>query len=575
MQGQYNIKQMKLTIPFLFLSLFLNAQQSCVQLTADEAEQNQLTALVQNFKEMKMEVEGVLKIPLVIHVVSANISPEQIASGVDVLNEAYNVQHGTEFTGANPHIEFYLANISPSGEPTNGVNFYDIEESDIAQASIDEYLANGLEGVTSMGISPSVLANEYAWPVNSYLNTYIVTEFDGNNGGSGVQAVAFYPTSSIVDGSYTMSNAFGDKDIGYYDTNHDGQVAGVGTYEGDAQMKLKSNTNTNKTLIHEKGHCFNTPHPFGSNCTYDADGVKIGDTPPTMQNSSCSVSCSGAAEHLHMDYFSQQCRTAFTPDQAEYMRLVSTTFRAEMLEGFNDVHEWKPTEIEVEFEMPETSCSAVQDYEITVTNTGGNTLEHLKIMYGSRETEADTIDIAICLLPNQYKTITLPSIPQAMSKVGIDVLEVNKLPYEFDRMFSQTTIGNNEILIELSPDLLGGQLGWEITQNGELIAAREAYPNFEQGEVFTDQVCVTGGCIQFTLTDVVGNGIPDGWAKVWLNGTLYAEMPDTFMDTWTLSNCAEIVGIYSILGEKLDKEPSQGWYVIHYADGTRQQFIKQ
>jgi hypothetical protein len=560
-------------------------------LDKEEFKQNHLKT-IERLKQ-KSDDNAILSIPTVIHIVykevtndlgstfvTGDISKEQAASSIDNLNEYMLLLYGTDGYDAQMNIAYYLANIDPDGNETNGIIFHNIDSLGLSQSLVDEYKDFGVDGVTSNGVYEGTISSAVGWPVTEYYNIYVVTEFDGNNAGGGVQGVGYFPSLSSVYGQYTVYNAFGDIDKGYYDTNGDGELSGFGADEGDARRNLKSYTNINKTVIHESGHNINLRHPFGGTCS--SNGDFIDDTGTTTQGTSCgSVPCVTTTPDLHMDYFPQQCRVRFTEGQKAYARAAIQASLSHLLESFETVHEWKPTTIDIDFELPATLCSTTQDYQFTVTNTGENTLERLSVVYGSNYATADTLDIVLCLLPNQYKTIHLPPLNEAGATVGMDILKVNTLPYEMEPIIRSSEVGNIEIVVEFVSDILGSQNNWTLERNGAVVASRASYPNFQDETTHLDTICVKGGCLTFTFNDVVGNGVccfnGEGSLNLYVNGELYATLPETFTDVWSVSNCeaAEIEGYYNFMGEELPSEPTEGWYIIRYTNNTYTKHLKR
>jgi hypothetical protein len=575
-----------LSLIFIFFSTLLSAQEvSCAfEQRNDSATIKQVNALIEYAKQSKSESDEIFKIPVVIHNIyktvngskTGDISKEQMASQVDFLNEIYNAQYKSIASGPNHGIEFYLANTLPDGTPTDGLFQYDIDSLDLSETNKALYKNCGVNASGGCGMNDALLKGAVALPNQSYYNILLVTEMDNNDGGGGVQGFAYFPTTSVVDGITQIYNTWGLRDEGYYPDCT------------SFCSNLKSYTDKGATGVHEAAHAFALFHTFQStsscietNC--DLENDRCCDTPPTILNSSCSSpACNGTQQvENYMDYTSQTCKDLLTPDQGERMRLTIANSRTNLINNFETVHEWKPTTIDVDFELPATLCSTTQDYQFTVTNTGENTLERLSIVYGSNYTSADTLDIVLCLLPNQYKTIHLPPLNEAGATVGMDILKVNTLPYEMEPIIRSSEVGNIEIVVEFVSDILGSQNNWTLERNGAVVASRASYPNFQDETTHLDTICVKGGCLTFTFNDVVGNGVccfnGEGSLNLYVNGELYATLPETFTDVWSVSNCeaAEIEGYYNFMGEELPSEPTEGWYIIRYTNNTYTKHLKR
>jgi hypothetical protein len=250
--------------------------------------------------------DGNLTIPVVIHIIhdgdelgtGSNISDEQVWSAINGLNEDYRKMAGTngDGSGADIEVEFCLAQRDPDDNAHSGINR-------ISGCSITDYCSEGITAGQGQGANELDVKNLSRWPNQDYYNIWVVTEIENNNGGSGIQGYAYFPTTSPVDGTVLLYNAFG------------------------TTGNLKSYTNMNRTLTHELGHGFALFHTFQggscdeSNCQLQGD--RVCDTPPTTLNSNCSsAACSGNQQvENYMDYTSQTCKDMFTEGQKERMRL--------------------------------------------------------------------------------------------------------------------------------------------------------------------------------------------------------------------------------------------------------------
>ena len=224
-------------------------------------------------------------IPVVFHVIHTgspygqqeNITDEQIRSAIVALNEDFGNASGAGFdTG----ISFVLACRDPWEAPTNGIVRVD-------GTTVPEYEDKGIAHAGSAdGADELDVKSLSTWPSESYINVWVVSEINDNDGGGGVQAYASIgATGGPSDGVTIMHNLVGT----------------VGT--------LKATDGLNKTMAHEVGHHLNLLHTFNdtyscqpeNNCQVQGDGIC--DTPPTMENTSCnSPSCPGALLENLMDY---------------------------------------------------------------------------------------------------------------------------------------------------------------------------------------------------------------------------------------------------------------------------------
>jgi len=264
--------------------------------------------------------EEVFTIPVVVHVVhlgepvgvGTNISQAQIESAINDMNDKF----GSSNTGVNTNIQYCLAKRTPSGDATNGINRID-------GSNVTNYNNHGIINNPNFNTVNNIDVKALSlWPNSDYYNIWIVSEINGNNGGSGTQGYAYFPSAPpSLDGAVVLYNAFG------YDPN------------GTIGYTLKSYTNRNATVVHELGHGLNLYHTFigdnnGATCPTDlacgSSSDCVSDTDPhTRGEGNCGSSgqtCFGAGTNLAdivtniMCYSSDVCLTKFSAGQKTRMR---------------------------------------------------------------------------------------------------------------------------------------------------------------------------------------------------------------------------------------------------------------
>ena len=262
--------------------------------------------------------DQIYRIPVVVHVVhnnatsdiggptNGNISDEQIQSQIQVLNEDYRRQAGTNgfntsSIGADARIEFFLATKDPKGNPTNGItrNYY-AQKPDFG---VDD------------GSGDDILLSQIAyWPSDRYLNIW-VTKLKTYLG-----YTQFPTTADTLSALPTDSNEFTDGSI--IDYRYFGRQ--IGTVR-DQTYAL------GRTATHEIGHWLGLIHTWG-----DGDGCApdyVADTPPTKapnQTRQCRQTysnCDGKGQtrdlvENYLDYSPDICMNLFTQGQVARMRTV-------------------------------------------------------------------------------------------------------------------------------------------------------------------------------------------------------------------------------------------------------------
>lgn len=241
-------------------------------------------------------------IPVVYHIIDADpfsISDAMVQASLDDLNRAYAHQgaYSVDPLGEDTRIQFRLAQRTPTGEKSNGINriksFYDSVDVDLEDAA---------------------LKNQIKWDPTRYANIWVVKKINGE-----------IQPSRFECGQWTRM-AYG----GYASAGGGMVVAGLST----------------AVLAHEMGHYLSLLHTFqGTNCANNdctTDGDRVCDTPPdrSTQGSPCSNpenSCgtdtlSGpftvdVPDNISnfMDY-GTSCPTVFTPGQGERMRAFLAVF---------------------------------------------------------------------------------------------------------------------------------------------------------------------------------------------------------------------------------------------------------
>ena len=281
------MRNLKLSVFALFSFLFFSystAQQQCAFdaqreaqlqdpnfLILEKAAEKRIEDAIKNKRFSRM-ASSVLNIPVVVHVLhlgetvgtATNIADAQIQSSIDNLNDFYRGQ--TAASTVDFEIQFTLAQRDPSCNATSGINRIDA-------SSIPNYSTSGISFNGGAGADQNTLKDLSRWPETDYFNIWIVTEINGNNGGSGFQGYANFFYGNSYEGSVMMHSVFG-----YDPTNT------------NPSWPLNFSRD-NSTVVHEAGHYFHLYHTFQGD---DTDGDFVSDACPA--DTTVGVNSDGCAD---------------------------------------------------------------------------------------------------------------------------------------------------------------------------------------------------------------------------------------------------------------------------------------
>ena len=315
----FRFKTILIIIVLLFLNKVLISQKTCgtdilhENLLKDSNYKKLFDQTSEKFKQIlnnikQKKVNAIIEndntkpfvIKLVVHVihhgepvgVGKNFSDSYIFSVIDEINNIYRNYYKNS---VNMNIQFQLADIDPTGNPTNGINRVDgskivnynygiVDNLDIA--------CNGQYGATYNDI----LLN-CKWDQNKYYNIYCLE----TNNCIGWAGFAYYPTSNLNSNDYSF---------------------------------ISNNYFTSDVIAHELGHSLNLIHTFyndgtGNTCPSNApnSGDQCDDTPPHKRGDCVSDICylgtynndlyKSAYNYMSYCHVKGLDQYLFTPNQSE------------------------------------------------------------------------------------------------------------------------------------------------------------------------------------------------------------------------------------------------------------------
>lgn len=262
--------------------------------------EHKLQAWTNENQHVKAPTGTIITIPVVVHVVyktaAQNISDAQILSQIDILNEDFRRLNAdaantpSNFVGvaADCEIEFCLASIDPSGNPTNGIVR---KQTTVTSFSTNDDVKRDVDG------------GDDAWDVTKYFNIWVC-----NLSGLTLGYAQFPATLNNTYGMVCSYTAFGN----------------MGT--------AAAPYNKGRTSTHEIGHCFNLRHIWGdANCGNDfVSDTPIHKTANYGANPFTGLGCythpksntCGTADEMfenYMDYSNDECLNLFTQGQKTRM----------------------------------------------------------------------------------------------------------------------------------------------------------------------------------------------------------------------------------------------------------------
>jgi hypothetical protein len=247
--------------------------------------------------------EGPVEIPVVVHVVhrlaEENLSDEQVASQIDVLNADFRATNPDRDSTpdvfkplvADSQVTFVLATVDPDGNPTNGIT-----RTPTANTSFTSDTDNVKSSATG-GADP--------WPADRYLNMWTCGNLRSMSGDALLGYAQFPGGPAETDGVVMLHSAFGTT--------------------GSAAAPF----NLGRTATHEVGHWLNLRHIWGDDGTGCAGSDFVDDTPnaggpnfgtPAFPHVTCGNGPNGDLFMNYMDYVDDQAMFMFTHGQALRMQ---------------------------------------------------------------------------------------------------------------------------------------------------------------------------------------------------------------------------------------------------------------
>ncbi|WP_294288895.1 M43 family zinc metalloprotease [uncultured Chryseobacterium sp.] len=487
-----------------------------------------IAPLIENSKTSKSQNNGVITIPVVVHVIHSgqaygvdqNISDEQVQSQITVMNNDFRRMMGTPGFNSNPvgadiMIQFALAKVDPNGNPTNGIDRVNMCQNSWTTGQVDTT------------VKPATI-----WNPTQYMNMWSV-KFGGSS--ANILGYAQFPSNSGVVGVPAGGAA-----------NTDGVVANYGTFGSSdygTTFTLDAPYDKGRTMTHEVGHFLGLRHIWGDDDATDPNGLSCAtdycnDTPPAHQaNGSCVTpiaSCtSGLFEMVenYMDYTNDTCMNIFTLDQKARMTAVmnNSPRRVELKTSVKDVAiPLFANDAELKAEKicsTSSSCNgtALVSVPFSLYNRGTSVLTSAVITYSVNGGASQTYNWTGNLAQNKYAIVPITATENSTVSAQItsvngtsDARVSNNTAFSVAGNYTATPVGSTSVTFTLQPDFYGSETTWTLKNSagatlysGGPYADGVAIGNQIQSlpALVTQTWNLTPDCYTFTINDSDGDGI--------------------------------------------------------------------
>jgi hypothetical protein len=460
--------------------------QECVSLIPEVKTMGLTSRVNVNLEDMEP-----VTLPVVFHVIHkgegdiTNISDEQVLSQIPALDTGFRWGPGVD-----TKIQFCIASRDPDGNPTNGITRHNG-----VQLFGDSYGTYGIaSSIFENGVNDNTLKSTVGcWNPDEYINFYIVSEINGNNGGGGIQGYAYI-------GGYANgpNGGCGDGIVQLYNVTGTTGTLKVGRYQGE-------------TAVHEMGHHLDLYHTFdGGNCNEtncETQGDRVCDTPPTGVNNACNPALGECSippmTENFMDYTSEDCRYTFSVGQAERMWEHLLSEKQQLIDSYACI---APVDYDLAITdafYQESWCTDFQDIWVTITNQGTYPIgiAEVQLLCNGEEYSETVFDIGegvgtSVLFENVFVDGAQNFQAQIIS--AEDQYELNDVG-----LFPIETLPGDLLHIEVYKDFWGC-IGWELLDpNGDVVVGDD----YNAGEgYYAYNVCAYEGCYTVVADDCAGDG---------------------------------------------------------------------
>ncbi|MFK7033044.1 M43 family zinc metalloprotease [Flavobacterium oreochromis] len=471
-----------------------------------------LNPLIERQKKNKSVLNGIITIPIVVHIIHSgqdvgqapNIDDRQVLSQIEILNNDFRKKINTPGynnhpSGVDLEIEFALAQVDPVGNPTNGIERVYYNHSKWSEDDVN-----------------NIVKPETFWDTSLYLNVWVV-DFEK----SGLLGNAQFPSVANVPG-LNQNGGPDDTDgivINYLNFGSRENYPN-GIYGGFSFDK-------GRTVTHEVGHWLGLRHIWGD--AYCGDDF-CADTPQAHNaNLGCPkiLNCLETGDEMvqnYMDYTDDACMNIFTQNQKDRIRtilensprrrtIISSEKEKSILLLVNDAE----VKIEKQFTGITNLCIN-EPRKISIINRGINDVNTALIKYRFNEGTVKEINWKGTLTPNQYALISIPEIGVENDILNVEIVQINGVTdARGSNNFAKVKIINtaqaeaffyDEVSFELQLDNKGSNITWGLSNSlGEILHSGGPYSDNDPALIQEKWTLRDKECYTFVIKDTNKDGL--------------------------------------------------------------------
>jgi len=300
-----------------------------------------LNSVEESFQRAKTSVSAdrstVYTIPVVVHIVyndaSENLDDSIVFNQIDILNESFrrtnadtvNMRDDYETIVGDSFIQFQLAQIDPSGQPTTGITRTNTTQTSFL--GVGGSPAEGVKSDADGGIDP--------WDQSRYLNIWVCN-------------MQLFSTPFLL-GYASPPNNLPNWPPGSADNLSDGVVIEFEAFGSNNPNTLDLGGGPvdveGKTCVHEVGHYLGLRHIWGDGDCTEEDGIDDTPNADDQSNQDCDTTKNTCTDNIttlgdlpdmvenYMDYSAETCQNSFTLGQVDLMRGVLENERIDLISG--------------------------------------------------------------------------------------------------------------------------------------------------------------------------------------------------------------------------------------------------